>query len=520
MSVLSQIVKQGFKLTKQLNIPQPNKIRQQQLVLRRLLERAMFTEFGKQYDFEKIILSKELENSFKESVPIHTYLDIKPWWERARAGERNVTWPGRVKYFALSSGTSDGGSKYIPVTTTMLRAIKRASVRQFLSVSRAKKTALDLVTKHALMIGGSTSLNYDGVAYSGDLSGITTSNQPVWFEQFSKPESHVLAKKSWAEKIDAIIEEAPQWDVGSIAGVPAWVQIILEKIIARYQLKTIHDIWPNFNAYIHGGVSIAPYKKSLNKLFGKEVMFFETYLASEGFIAYQNKPNSKGMRLFLNNGIYFEFVPFDSTCFDENFDIRPDAKTLSLAEVEPGKEYALLISTVSGTWRYLIGDTIKFISLRNYEIQITGRTKHFLSLCGEHLSVENMNEAVSYLSDNHNTIINEYTVIGGKKEDGFAHEWYLGTDKDMDPVAIAKELDGYLCQFNDDYKVERTHALKHMHVTLIPNAWFNEFLKTRGKEGGQTKFPRVLKGSIAEDWTAFLQNKKRVPETRISQPQL
>jgi len=217
MSLLSQIVKQGNKIRKQLGIPHPNKIKQQQLMLRKLLERALFTEFGKKYHFEKIILGNDLEKSFKEQVPIHNYADIKPWWDRARAGERNVTWPGKIKYFALSSGTSDGGTKYIPISSAMLRAIKRGSIRQFLRISREKKSPIEAITKHALVVSGSTTLNYDGISYSGDLSGISIGSQPIWFEQFSKPESHILAKSSWKEKIDAIVEQAPNWDVESVA---------------------------------------------------------------------------------------------------------------------------------------------------------------------------------------------------------------------------------------------------------------------------------------------------------------
>ncbi len=516
MSIISQIVKQGYKIGKQLNIPHPSKIKQQQVALRKLLERAMFTEFGKKYNFEKIILNHEIEKVFKTEVPIHTYIDMKPWWERARAGERNISWPGKIKYFALSSGTSDGGTKYVPISNAMLRAIKRGGVKQLLRVSQIKKSPLDVVTKHSLAITGSTTLNFDGVVYTGDLSGISIANQPVWFEQFSKPESDILAKNSWHEKIEAIVEQAPHWDIGTVAGVPAWIQIIFERIIQRYNLKTIHDIWPNLNVYVHGGVAIEPYKKSLHKLFGKEVTYFETYLASEGFLAYQHDSNSRGMRLFLNNGVYFEFVPFNEKNFDENFEIKKDAESLELKDVEIGKEYAVIISTVAGTWRYLIGDTIKFISLRNYEIKITGRTKHFLSLCGEHLSVDNMNKAISLISDEYETIINEYTTMGVPHGDLFAHQWYIGTDKELNADEIKLKLDSHLKELNDDYAVERKHGLKDVFVTLLPNSYFNEFLKSRGKEGGQTKFPRVLKGSIASDWVEFLNQKTNTNQEVIS----
>ncbi len=516
MSIISQIVQQGNKIRKQLSIPAPNKMRQQQIVLRKLLERAMFTEFGKKYNFEKIILSQEMEKTFKEEVPIHNYIDIKPWWERARAGERNITWVGRIKYFALSSGTSDGGTKYIPLSSAMLKAIKRGGVRQILRVTRSKKSPLDLVKTQSLMIAGSSTLQFDGVSYSGDLSGITISIQPVWFEQFSKPESAILAKSSWQEKIEAIVEQAPNWDIGSVAGVPAWVQIIFEKIIEHHKLKTIHDIWPNLNVYIHGGVAIEPYKKSLAKLFGREVVYWETYLASEGFLAYQHQSTSDGMRLFLNNGVYFEFIPFNETNFDENFDVKKDALSLELSEVELDKEYAILISTVAGAWRYLIGDTIKFVSLRNFEIKITGRTKHFLSLCGEHLSVDNMNNAIAFLSDEYQIVINEFTTMGIPHGELFAHQWYIGCDIELNTEELRIKLDNHLKILNDDYAVERKHGLKDVFVTLIPNAYFNEFLQQRGKEGGQTKFPRVLKGTVASDWISFLNTKMDTEKTILN----
>lgn len=505
MDIFKQIVKQSRRIRKQLNIPSPSKLKMQERELRKLLSRAVYTRFGKEFDFEKILYSENIQDEFRNKVPLSTYKEMSAYWELARHGARNICWPGKVKYFALSSGTSEGSSKFIPVTNTMLKAIQRASLRQYLRVTRAN-LPIELLTKQTLLIGGSTSLEYDGISYAGDLSGITTGNQPFLFDGLTKPDNDILAKKNWSEKIESIVQDAPKWDVGFVAGVPAWVQIIFEKIIEKYKLNNIHEMWPNLSVFIHGGVSMEPYKNGFQRLLARPIYFFETYLASEGFLAYQAKLNARGMQLILNNGIYFEFIPFDEKHFDDNGELLKETKTLLLSEVELGKEYAVVISTCAGTWRYLIGDTIRFVSLKDYEIKITGRTKHFLSMCGEHLSVDNMNKAVNHLATHFDAEFNEFTVIGRPHNQGlFAHHWYLACDKELDEDLVTQMLDAELGVLNDDYRTERQHALGAIFVTLVPNAKFHEFLRLRGKEGGQVKFPRVLKGNIAKDWEHFLE---------------
>jgi hypothetical protein len=287
----------------------------QQRVLRKLLLKAGNTEFGKQYHFGDILFSDKVVSEFQQHVPFHTYKEMNTWWKRAYEGEKDITWPGKVKFFALSSGTSEGASKYIPVTKQMIRAITRASMRQLVQIGRDKNIPGDLLTKHMLLIGGSTDLNFNGVNYSGDLSGITTSHIPVIFQTLAKPEPHIKAKKNWEEKIQDIIREAPNWDVSMVAGVPAWVQIIFEKIIAHYKLNNIHELWPNLSVYTWGGVSIDPYRKSIDKLCGKPLQYWETYLASEGFFSFQFAQAAKGMRLLLSSNVLMKIILMQRVMF-------------------------------------------------------------------------------------------------------------------------------------------------------------------------------------------------------------
>lgn len=508
-----KLVERSKGVTKNFHISVSRAKEYQLRTLKRILTKAKETEFGKEYRFEQILDSGSVYQNFSTLVPAGDYLNMLPWWEKARSGASDVTWPGQIENFALSSGTSDGSTKYIPVSPDMVKAIRRASMRQVLAIARTDMPK-DYMTKHWLMIGGSTTLNYNGVYYAGDLSGITTSKIPPLFQRVSKPEPHIKASNNWHEKIERITAEAKNWDVSMVAGVPAWIQLLFQNIIKTYNLNTIHDIWPNLEVYIHGGVSIKPYKHGINALLGKPIKYFETYLASEGFIAFQNRQaEDAGMRLLLRNGIFYEFVPFTRENFDANYQLLPDATALPIWEVEEGVEYALLLSTCSGAWRYLIGDTIKFTNLKKKEIIITGRTKHFLSLVGEHLSVDNMTDAVGKLAEHLKMDIAEFTVFG-TNENGFGHQWYLGAEIDeVSNEDYTSLLDGFLCKLNDDYEIERSHALKQMDVKIIPVKWFFEWMRINGKEGSQHKFPRVMKGDTLENWQKFLEEKGIKPVT-------
>jgi hypothetical protein len=507
MPILGSIIKSAIEFRSKIPLEvtkKPSAIAQQRKTLKKLLRKAQFTSFGEQYGFQEIIPDKDIIGAFKKSVPVHDYNSIfKSWWYRTLNGETYVCWPTQVKYFALSSGTSEASSKYIPVTNDMIHAIKRTSIRELLSLARYDFPK-EFYEKGILMLGGSTHLHYNGTYYEGDLSGITAGNLPFWFQHFYKPGKRISKERDWSTKLDEIVRKAGEWDIGVIVGVPAWLQILLERIIKYYNVKTIHDVWPNLSIYVHGGVSFTPYIKGFEKLLAHPLTYIETYLASEGFLAYQSRPNTSSMQLVLDNGLFFEFIPFSDENFDSDNNLKPDVTTLTVDEVEENKEYALLLSSCSGAWRYLIGDTVKFTSKELHEIVITGRTKHFLNLCGEHLSQDNMNRAIQMLEEEFNIEVREFTVAGIRHESMFAHKWYIGTNDAIDPELVRNKIDEYLKILNDDYRVERIAAIRDVKVEILPVETFYEFLRRQGKEGGQNKFPRVLRNEKITQWDNFL----------------
>ena len=511
MAILGTLLKKGVTLRESLEqmYSSPEDLQKQEL--RNLLIHCQATQFGKAHDFTSILKAfKKRENgsfykTFKSNVPIFDYDKIyNEWWHLTQEGEANVCWPGKIKYFALSSGTSGSPSKHIPITKDMLKSIRKTSVRQILTMSKYKLPA-SLFSKGILMLGGSTDLKRSGHFFEGDLSGITTSQIPFWFQHFYKPGKRISKTRDWNDKLEEIVKKAPSWDIGIIAGVPAWLQILMEKIIKRYDLKTIHDIWPNLSIFVHGGVSFEPYKRGFERLLDKPLIYMETYLASEGFLAFQATPGSKSMRLVLNNGIFYEFIPFTETNFDEDGKLKGEVETFKIDEIEEDKDYALLITTNAGAWRYMIGDVIRFSSLEDCQITITGRTKLFMSLCGEHLSLDNLNKAIELAEEELKIDIREFTLLGGRAVSLFAHHWYIGTDDPVDAEALKIRIDENLKELNDDYKVERTSALKELKLTVLPSSFFYEWMEEQGKVGGQNKFPRVLKKEKAQLWEQFLE---------------
>jgi GH3 auxin-responsive promoter len=509
MAILGTLLKKGIKLRENLEQEYTSPFELQKKELKELMITANQTEFGKYYDFQRILEQfrrghKDFYRVYKESVPIHDYNKIyKDWWQLALKGAKNICWPGRVKYFALSSGTSEASSKHIPVTKEMTKAIQRTSVRQIISLSKYDLPP-EVFEAGILMIGGSTHLNKKGSYFEGDLSGIQAARLPFWFQHFYKPGKKIASNRNWENKLDEIVKNAKGWDIGIVVGVPAWIQILLERIIEYHGLNHIHEIWPNLLIYVHGGVSMDPYRKGFERLLGRPIYYIETYLASEGFIAYQALPKRKTMRLVLNNGIFYEFIPFDEKNFLPTGEVKPDAETFLIDEVEEGKEYALLLSTCSGAWRYMIGDVIKFVSLEESEIIITGRTKHFLSLCGEHLSVDNMNKAIELVSNELNITIPEFAVAGIPHQTLFAHHWFIGTDDQVDSNKLKDRIDHHLKALNDDYAVERSAALRDVIVDVLPLKKFYDWMESKGKVGGQNKFPRVMKNAQLDEWIKFI----------------
>lgn len=489
-----------------LRLPEKSPRRQQIRVLKKLLKKARFTEFGQKYRFDEILLSKHAGKKFQQLVPTYDYNKIySEWWHKTLEGKRDICWPGKIKYFALSSGTSESASKYIPITNDLMRGNRIVMIKQLLSLRTYHDIPVKSIGKGWLMLGGSTDLQKGPGYYAGDLSGITAKKVPFWFSPFYKPGKKIARTRDWNSKIEAIVEEAPNWDIGFVVGVPAWIQMCMEKIIERYQLNSIHDMWPNLAFFVHGGVSFEPYQKGFNKLVAKPLTFIETYLASEGFIAYQDRQDSPGMRLALNDHIFFEFVPFNNDNFDADGNLVENPEALMIHQVEEGKDYAILLSTTAGAWRYLIGDTVRFVDKERCEIIITGRTKHFLSLVGEHLSVDNMNKAIKLASEEMNVNIPEYTVAGIPHGLFFAHQWWIACDDAVDPELLRQKIDNCLKEVNDDYAVERNSALKEVYLNVLPVSKFMEFMYLKGKIGGQHKFPRVMKGKMFDDWNKFLE---------------
>jgi hypothetical protein len=494
-------------IARALNLPIRDPRRQQIKVLKKLLRKARFTQFGQLYKFDEILMSRHPGKKFQQLVPTYDYSKLyAQWWHKAKEGIPDVCWPGVIHYFALSSGTSEAASKFIPITKDLIRSNTITSFKQLLSLAKYEDIPRSALGKGWLMLGGSTQLQKGPTYFAGDLSGIQQRNIPFWFQGLGlyKPGKKIAKEKDWAKKLEEIVENAPNWDIGFIVGVPAWLQLCMEKIIERYQLNNIHEMWPNLAFYVHGGVAMEPYKKGFEKLLGQPITYIETYLASEGFLAYQNRQDAIGMHLALNNNIFFEFVPFDEHNFDMDGNMLEQPEVFMIHEIEENKDYAILISTNAGTWRYAIGDTVRLINKEESEIIITGRTKHFLSLVGEHLSVDNMNKAIEMVSEELNISIPEFTVAGEPYGQFFAHHWFVATNDIVNNEELRFRIDAKLKELNDDYEVERKHALKEVIVTVLSEDTFMDFMQSKGKVGGQHKFPRVLKGKMLEDWQQFL----------------
>ncbi|MEZ5038755.1 MAG: GH3 auxin-responsive promoter family protein [Saprospiraceae bacterium] len=508
MALAGAIVKKSIRWVeqkgRQVKIPSV----QQLETLNGLLKKAEKTAFGKHYDFGRI-QSQDTIQAFQEKVPIHDYDKMfDEWWHKSLHGQLDVCWPGKTKYFAVSSGTTGAATKYIPVTHEMLKAMQLVAWRMFTCLPKYDVPS-HIFTKDWLMIGGTASLNFNGHCQTGDLSGILAKQPPIWLRKFYKPGPKAAKITTWEERLDYIAKNAHHWDIGIVTGTPSWIQLTLEKIIEYQHLDNIHQIWPNFGVYVTGGIAFEPYRKSFEKLVAQVPIYQDSYLASEGFLGYQQRPGTNAKHLSINNGIFFEFVPFNDAHFDENGNIKPDAKALTIEQVEEGVDYALLLSTCAGAWRYLIGDTVRFTNKALCEIIITGRTKHFLSICGEHLSVDNMNQAISHVENELNIEILEFIVGAVKSGSHFAHRWYVGTKEPTDEQRLKFLLDEHLKKVNDDYAVERSAMLGDLELEVIPLQWFYDWQSATGRLNGQSKIPRVMKGEAFESWESFVRQKQR-----------
>lgn len=510
MALLGSIISRSLHIKKSLSRQRAEPRVYQAITLRKLLETAQYTQFGKYYQFEKLLSDiTPLEQDFREAVPIFDYSKMyNTWWRKLLDGEENVSWPGKVKYFALSSGTSEASSKYIPVTSDMIRSVKKVAFKQFFSLSNFDLPS-STFTKGVLMLGGSTSLQEHKDYFAGDMSGISARNIPRLLSNiYYKPGQKISRTPDWEERIKMIVSNAPNWDVGTLCGVPSWAQIVIQKILEEYKLDHIHQIWPNLRVYIHGGVAFDPYKEWFAKVSGTPLTYIETYMASEGSFGFKARPNAKGIRLMLNTGVFYEFLPFTSENFDTDGNIiNPQPKTLLIDEVNTHTHYAVIISTCAGAWRYMIGDVVRFTNTRHSEIQIVGRTRQFLSLCGEHLSIDNLNTAIEQVVRLHGLNVRDYTVAGYRddEEQTFVHHWYLAAEQHSEPELLLKTIDDTLKRINDDYAIERESALRRIEISLVSPDVFDDFMRKQGRYGAMNKFPRVLKGDQLSAWKAHLQ---------------
>lgn len=491
MTVIGELIKKAIDVYGFVT-SEPDPAKAQLAVLQNLLDKARLTAIGKKHNFSKILGSADPIKAFQQEVPVHDYDKMySDWWHFLLEGHQNVTWPGGQHYFALSSGTTST-SKSIPVTDDMLDSIRRSGIQQVMSLKNFDLPA-DFFEKQIMMLGSSVSLIEKEDHQEGEISGISAANIPTWFRGYYKPGSDIASITDWDEKVLRIAQEAPTWDIGSLSGIPSWIEMMLKEVIAYNRLNTIHDIWPNLQVYTSGGVAFEPYRKSLEKLLAKPLTYIDTYLTSEGYLATQKRPDTSSMALILDNGIFFEFVPFLDKNLDDEGRVSQNATILTLEEAEENIDYVLLISTVSGAWRYMIGDTVMITDKQRSEIKITGRTKHFLNVVGEQLSVYQMNMAMQKMQKQFDIEIKEFVVSAIRKNGEYINKWFIGSNRLINDQEMAVLLDNELCDTNKNYKVARSKSLKGVEAEVIPVEKFYRWSEEYKKLGGQAKIPRVMK---------------------------
>ena len=458
----------------------------QREVLQDLVTTAQFTEFGRHYEFSKLFTTK----SFKQAVPIHEYNDLKPYIERIMQGEQNLLWNTPINWFAKSSGTTSDKSKFIPVSNESLEDGHFKAAKDILTLYYMYNPDSDMLTGKGLLIGGSHSIsNLHEEAHFGDLSAVLMQNSPFWGNLIRTPDLSIALMDEWESKIEKLAETTINEHVTSVSGVPTWTLILFQRILEITGKKNIKDVWPSLEVYFHGGVSFHPYKEQFKKVIGDEINFLEMYNASEGFFAAQDIPGSEGMLLFLDHGIFYEFMPVEEYGKDE-------PKTIGLKDVELDQHYAPVITTNGGLWRYLLGDTIQFTNLNPFRIKVSGRLKLFINAFGEELIIDNSDRAIAEACKQCDAVIIDYTAgpVYFSEEGNGAHEWLVEFEKDpVDIKKFAQVLDETLKSLNSDYEAKRYKdiALRPPQLTSMPRGHFNKWLKNKNKLGGQHKIPRL-----------------------------
>jgi len=458
----------------------------QREVLQDLVTHGQYTDFGRKYGFSKLFTVRK----FKEAVPIHEYEDIKPYIDRIMQGEENVLWNTPVSWFAKSSGTTNDKSKFIPITQESLEDCHFQSAKDVLTLYYQNRTESDLLTGKGLVIGGSHQISQvNEEIHYGDLSAVLLQNTPVWANWIKTPELSIALMDEWEEKIERLAQSTIREDVTSISGVPTWTLILIKRILEITGKATLKEVWPNLELYIHGGVSFTPYKEQFKKLIGEGCTYLEMYNASEGFFAAQDVPGEEGMLLLLDNGIFYEFMPIGEYG-------KENPKTVGLSKVQVGEQYALVISTNGGLWRYLVGDTVQFTSVFPFRIKVSGRLKQYINAFGEELIADNADKAIAIACEKTGLLVNDYTaapVYFGDHNQG-AHEWLIEfADKPASTDRFTLELDIALKSLNSDYEAKRHKdiALGLPLVHALEKGVFNQWLKQKGKLGGQHKVPRL-----------------------------
>lgn len=461
----------------------PEKV--QQDCLQKLLQQAANTEYGKKYDFSTILTTEQ----YRERLPIVHYEEISPYIHRMMEGENNILWPEEIKWFAKSSGTTDARSKFIPVSPSGLKNCHFRGGKDAIAIFNQLNPKSQAFCGKTLALGGSSEVSKTNTnCQFGDLSAIMISNTPFWANKMKTPDSSIMLLGDWEKKIEKICETTIKEDVRSLAGVPSWFLTVIQRILEKTGKENLHEVWPNLELFIHGGVSFTPYREQYQKLLPKTQMkYLETYNASEGFFGLQDDPQDTSMLLMLDYGVYYEFIPTNELG-------KNNPRTLCLEEVKTDENYALIISTNSGLWRYMIGDTIQFTSIRPYKFKITGRTKLFINAFGEELIIDNAIEALNYTCKKTGAEIFEFTAAPIFMEEGKrgAHEWLIEFKTlPSDTEIFANILDKRLQELNSDYEAKRLLSLERLQLKIGRPGLFNEWLKTKGKLGGQHKVPRL-----------------------------
>ncbi len=452
----------------------------------KLITTGASTEWGKKYDY-RTIKSPEV---FRQRVPVSKYEDIQPLIERMRQGEKNLLWPEDIKWYAKSSGTTDNKSKFIPISQSTIEECHFKAGKDVLTLYLNNNPDSSIFQGKGLLMGGSQNIQEvnNQSYYEGDLSAILIHNMPYWAQIMRTPPLAIALMDEWESKLQLMAETTQNHNVTSLSGVPSWTLVLLRKVLELSGKETIPEIWPNLEVFFHGGVSFEPYREQFEELIPKENMnYFQTYNASEGFFGIQDRSGADDMLLMLDYGIYYEFIPMDQV-------EEPFPQSLSLGEVKTNTNYAMVITTNSGLWRYMIGDTIRFTSLKPFRIQVTGRTKNFINIVGEELMVDNAEKALAMACSKTNAAIKDYTAAPLYEKDSIRHEWLIEFVKMPDYFDFFLEVfDNTLKELNSDYEAKRYHdlVLKPPLIRSMKKGTFYAWMKRNNKLGGQHKIPRL-----------------------------